>query len=137
MPWSMPRNIICGSTASNPIKFSNHGSLPNSMAPAVDPLSLQVFANLFASIAEEMGVTLQRTSFSPNIKMRRDFSCAVFDADGNLLAQAAHIPVHLGAMPMAMAAVRAKFNLGSGEVVILNDPFAGGTHLPDVSMVSA
>ena len=103
----------------------------------VDPLSLQVFGNLFSSIADEMGVTLQRASFSPNIKMRRDFSCAVFDADGRLLAQAAHIPVHLGAMPMAMRAVRERFDLRPGDVVILNDPYAGGTHLPDVSLVSA
>src|SRR5450759_1772901 len=84
-----------------------------------------------------MGVTLQQASFSPNIKMRRDFSCAVFDANGNLLAQAAHIPVHLGAMPMAMKAVREGFDLRPGDVVILNDPYAGGTHLPDVSFVSA
>jgi N-methylhydantoinase B len=103
----------------------------------VDPLSLQVFANLFSSIADEMGVSLQRSSFSPNIKVRRDFSCALFDAEGNLLAQAAHIPVHLGAMPMAMRAVRDRFDLGPNDTVILNDPFAGGTHLPDISLVSA
>lgn len=103
----------------------------------VDPLSLQVFANLFSAVADEMGVTLQQASHSPNIKMRRDFSCALFDVDGLLLAQAAHIPVHLGAMPAAMRTVRQRFNLGPGDVVILNDPFAGGTHLPDVSLVSA
>lgn len=102
----------------------------------VDPLSLQIFANLFSSVAERMGVTLQRASFSPNIKMRRDFSCALFDADGRLLAQAAHIPVHLGAMPMAMEAVRARFDLRAGDVVIMNDPYQGGTHLPDVSLIS-
>jgi N-methylhydantoinase B len=103
----------------------------------VDPLSLQVFSNLFSSIAEEMGVTLQRASFSPNIKMRRDFSCALFDRHGKLLAQAAHIPVHLGAMPLAMDAVRERFDLGPGDTVIMNDPFCGGTHLPDVSLISA
>ncbi len=103
----------------------------------VDPLSLQVFANLFSSVADEMGVTLQQASFSPNIKMRRDFSCAVFDAEGRLLAQAAHIPVHLGAMPMAMRVVRERYALRPGDVVILNDPYAGGTHLPDISLVSA
>lgn len=103
----------------------------------VDPLSLQVFSNLFSSVAEEMGVTLQRASHSPNIKMRRDFSCAVFDARGRLLAQAAHIPVHLGAMPLAMRAVRDRFDLRPGDVAILNDPYAGGTHLPDVSLVSS
>src|SRR5947209_9074563 len=103
----------------------------------IDALSLQVFANLFSSVAEEMGVTLQRASHSPNIKMRRDFSCAVFDAGGRLLAQAAHIPVHLGAMPMAMGAIRAAMTLAPGDVAILNDPFRGGTHLPDVSLISA
>src|SRR5579872_2330658 len=104
---------------------------------SVDALSLQVFANLFSSVADEMGVTLQRASYSPNIKMRRDFSCALFDADGNLLAQAAHIPVHLGAMPAAMRSVRERFELGPGDTVIMNDPYAGGTHLPDVSLISA
>lgn len=104
---------------------------------AVDPLSLQVFANLLSSVADEMGVTLQQASFSPNIKMRRDFSCALFDSHGRLLAQAAHIPVHLGAMPAAMRAARQQFELKPGDVVILNDPFAGGTHLPDISLVSA
>ncbi|HEX8918432.1 MAG TPA: hydantoinase B/oxoprolinase family protein [Chloroflexota bacterium] len=103
----------------------------------VDPLSLQVFANLFSSVAEEMGTVLQRSSYSPNIKMRRDYSCAVFDLDGRMLAQAAHMPVHLGAMPMAMQAVLGRFDLGPGDVAMLNDPFAGGTHLPDVSLVSA
>lgn len=108
------------------------------MEPApVDALSLQVFANLFSSIAEEMGVTLQQASYSPNIKMRRDFSCALFDAEGRLLAQAAHMPVHLGAMPMAMQAVRERFEVRAGDVVFLNDPYAGGTHLPDISLVSA
>jgi N-methylhydantoinase B len=107
------------------------------VAQGVDPLSLQVFANLFSSIAEQMGATLQRASFSPNIKMRRDFSCALFDADGELLAQAAHIPVHLGAMPLAMQAVRERFSLQPGDAVIMNDPYTGGTHLPDISLVSA
>lgn len=103
----------------------------------VDSLSLGIFANLFSSIAEEMGVTLLRAAFSPNIKTRRDFSCAVFDAQGCLLAQAAHIPVHLGAMPLAMRAVLDRRALQVGDVVILNDPYAGGTHLPDISLVSA
>jgi N-methylhydantoinase B/oxoprolinase/acetone carboxylase alpha subunit len=104
---------------------------------AIDVLSLQVFANLFSSVAEEMGVTLQRASYSPNIKMRRDYSCAIFDAEAQMLAQAAHMPVHLGAMPMAMDAVRARYDLGPGDVAILNDPYEGGTHLPDISLVSA
>lgn len=84
-----------------------------------------------------MGIALQRAAFSPNIKMRRDFSCAVFDDRGLLLAQAAHIPVHLGAMGLAMEAVLNKMELRPGDVAILNDPFAGGTHLPDISLVSA
>jgi N-methylhydantoinase B len=104
----------------------------------VDPISLEVFKNLFASIAEEMGVALVRTSYSPNIKERRDLSCAVFAGAGRLIAQAAHIPVHLGAMPMA---VRAALDLVGedwrpGDVVALNDPYLGGTHLPDITMIS-
>ncbi len=95
------------------------------------------FANLFASIADEMGVVLRRTAYSPNIKERRDFSCALFDAQANMVAQAAHIPVHLGAMPMSVQAVLSRFpTLHPGDVAILNDPYAGGTHLPDITLVS-
>jgi len=104
---------------------------------SVDAISLAVFKNLFASVAEEMGVALQRASFSPNIKERLDFSCAVFDAQARMVAQAAHIPVHLGSMPASVAyALRAFESLRPGDVVILNDPYSGGTHLPDVTMVS-
>jgi len=103
----------------------------------VDAISLAVFENLFASVAEEMGVALQRASFSPNIKERLDFSCAVFDAEGRMAAQAAHIPVHLGSMPASVAyALRAFEAIRPGDVIILNDPYRGGTHLPDVTMVS-
>ncbi len=103
----------------------------------VDAISLAVFRNLFASVAEEMGVTLQRASFSPNIKERLDFSCAVFDAEARMVAQAAHIPVHLGSMPASVAqALQAFDRLDPGDVVVLNDPYHGGTHLPDVTMVS-
>jgi N-methylhydantoinase B len=84
-----------------------------------------------------MGIALQRAAFSPNITMRRDFSCAVFDDGGRLLAQAAHIPVHLGAMGRAMESVLKATSLEPGDVVVMNDPFAGGTHLPDISFVSA
>jgi N-methylhydantoinase B len=102
-----------------------------------DPIRLEIFKHLFASVAEEMGVTLGRTGYSPNIKERLDYSCALFTGDGRLLAQAAHIPVHLGAMP---ASVRAAIDhcapFAPGDVVILNDPYLGGTHLPDVTMVS-
>ena len=103
----------------------------------VDPVELELMRHLFEAAAEEMGITLQRVAFSANIKERRDFSCAVFGADGELLAQAAHIPVHLGSMPASVAAVRQRLGaLHEGDVAIVNDPFAGGTHLPDVTLVS-
>ncbi len=104
---------------------------------SVDAISLEVFRSLFASIAEEMGETLRRASFSPNIKERLDFSCAVFDAQARMVAQAAHIPVHLGSMPASVeTAVRAFDDFHEGDVVVLNDPWGGGTHLPDITMVS-
>ena len=103
----------------------------------VDAISLEVFKNLFASVAEEMGVTLQRASFSPNIRERLDFSCAVFDASARMVAQAAHIPVHLGSMPASVEyAVAAFEDINQGDVIVLNDPYHGGTHLPDITMVS-
>ncbi len=103
----------------------------------VDAISLAVFRNLFASVAEEMGVTLQRASFSPNIKERLDFSSAVFDARARMVAQAAHIPVHLGSMPASVThALQAFHTFEPGDVVVLNDPYHGGTHLPDVTMAS-
>src|SRR3954451_16229854 len=102
-----------------------------------DPIQLELFRNLFEAAAEEMGITLQRVAFSANIKERRDFSCALFSPAGALLAQAAHIPVHLGSMPASVAAVlRALPALQPGDVAILNDPFQGGTHLPDITIVS-
>jgi len=103
----------------------------------LDPVRLSVFNHLFSAVAEEMGVVLGRSSFSPNIKERRDFSCGVFDGEGRLAAQAAHIPVHLGSMPMSVRAALEDLDLGPGDVAVLNDPFRGGTHLPDVTMVSA
>ncbi len=102
----------------------------------VNPILLEVFKNRFSSIAEEMGVTLMRTAFSPNIKERRDFSCAVFDAGGDMIAQAAHIPVHLGSMPLSVKAAVAAVDMVAGDMVILNDPFKGGTHLPDITLVA-
>ncbi len=101
-----------------------------------DPAELAIFNALFASVAEEMGVTLRRTAHSPNIKERRDYSCAVFDRQGRLVAQAAHIPVHLGAMPTSVAAAMPLAPFRPGDLVILNDPYLGGTHLPDITMVS-
>ncbi len=106
---------------------------------AVGAFQVSLFERLFASIAQEMGVTLQRSSFSPNIKERRDFSCAVFDRRGRIIAQAEHIPVHLGAMPMSVAAAIELFGrdeAAPGDLVILNDPYRGGTHLPDITTVS-
>lgn len=101
----------------------------------VDPTRLEIFKNLFHSVAEEMGAGLRRSAFSPNIKERRDYSCAVYDGDGEVLAMGDHMPVHLGSMPASVAAVRRAFALRPGDIAVLNDPFAGGTHLPDVTLV--
>jgi N-methylhydantoinase B len=102
---------------------------------AIDSVTLEVFRNELESVAEEMGQVLIRSAYSPNIKERQDCSTALFDADGRMVAQAEHIPVHLGAMPDAVAAVTAK-DPEPGDAYILNDPFEGGTHLPDVTIVS-
>jgi N-methylhydantoinase B len=102
----------------------------------VDAVELEVFKNIFHSIAEEMGAALRRTAFSPNIKERRDYSCAVFDAAGEVIAMGDHMPVHLGSMPMSVRAAIEKLALGPGDVAMLNDPFAGGTHLPDITLVA-
>jgi 5-oxoprolinase (ATP-hydrolysing) len=105
---------------------------------SAEPVMLEVFNNLFMSIAEQMGVTLANTAHSVNIKERLDFSCALFDADGNLIANAPHVPVHLGSMGKSVETVR-QLNRGSlrpGDVVVLNAPYNGGTHLPDVTVVT-
>ncbi len=105
--------------------------------PNYDPVLLEIMKSLLTAVAEEMGAALGRTAFSPNIKERRDFSCAVFDPAGEMVAQAAHIPVHLGAMPLSVAAALARFpQLADGDIVVLNDPYSGGSHLPDITMVS-
>ncbi len=101
-----------------------------------NPIEFEVFKNLFLSIAEEMGVTLCRTGFSPNIKERLDYSCAVYDAGGNTIAQGDHMPVHLGAMPLSVRAAIDAVDMEPGDIVMLNDPFQGGTHLPDITLVS-
>jgi N-methylhydantoinase B len=101
----------------------------------VDPTRLEIFKNIFHSVAEEMGAALRRSAFSPNIKERRDYSCAVYDADGRVLAMGDHMPVHLGSMPASVTAARAALTLEPGDIALLNDPFAGGTHLPDLTMV--
>jgi len=133
-----------------------------------DPIQLEIFKHLFAAVAEEMGVVLRKASYSPNIKERRDFSCALFDFQGNMIAQAAHIPVHLGSMPLSVLAALERFTeprtssppllhssqaqadilstldnrafrvegLAPGDVIALNDPFRGGTHLPDITLIT-
>jgi N-methylhydantoinase B len=104
--------------------------------PDLDPVALEIANHRLAAIAEEMGVVLGRTALSPNVKERHDYSCAVFDARGGLVAQAAHIPVHLGATPLSVRAAIAAVPMAPDDVVVLNDPFAGGTHLPDVTVVA-
>ena len=101
-----------------------------------DPIELEIFKSLFHSIAEEMGAALRRTAFSPNIKERRDYSCAVFDGAGEVVAMGDHMPVHLGSMPMSVRAAVETLTLNAGDVAILNDPFCGGTHLPDITLVA-
>lgn len=100
-----------------------------------NPVALERYRNLFSSIAEEMGTVLQRTGYSPNIKERRDFSCAVFDSRGEMAAQAAHLPVHLGSTPQSVKAAMHEVTMRDGDCVILNDPYRGGTHLPDITLV--
>lgn len=103
---------------------------------ARDPIETEIFKNIFHSIAEEMGAALRRTAFSPNIKERRDYSCAVFDSGGEVIAMGDHMPVHLGSMPMSVRAVLESSGLEPGHVAMLNDPFRGGTHLPDITLVA-
>jgi N-methylhydantoinase B len=98
-------------------------------------LELTIFAKLFAAVAEEMGIVLRRSAFSPNIKERRDYSCALCTGAGELLAQAAHIPVHLGALPRTLARVLPEYPMAPGDVLLLNDPYWGGTHLPDLTLI--
>jgi len=103
----------------------------------VNPISLEVFRSALTAIAEEMGAVLTRSSYSPNIKERRDFSCALFDQQGRLVAQAAHIPVHLGSMPDSVASALNTFDRFSpGDIIALNDPYLGGTHLPDITVIA-
>ncbi len=101
-----------------------------------DPVEVEIFKNLYHSIAEEMGAALRRTAFSANIKERRDYSCAVFDSRGQVIAMGDHMPVHLGSMPMSVQAAIDAGPMGPGDVVMLNDPFQGGTHLPDITLVA-
>lgn len=102
-----------------------------------DTIALSLFASRIAAVCDEMGAVLQRTAFSPNIRDRLDFSCAVFDARGELCAQAAHIPVHLGSMAYAMRDIVGNIAWSPDDMIILNDPYLGGTHLPDVTLIAA
>src|SRR5256885_14917714 len=102
----------------------------------LDAVGVEVMGHAFASGAEEMGLVLIRSAVSPNIRERRDCSAALFDAAGEMIAQAAHIPVHLGAMHESVAAVRA-LDPGPGDIFILNDPYMGGSHLPDITLIGA
>ncbi len=102
----------------------------------MDNIELSLFSRRISAVCDEMGAVLQRAAFSPNIKDRLDYSCAVFDAEGGLCAQAAHIPVHLGSMAYAMKSIVSEQNWAIGDMLILNDPYLGGTHLPDVTLIS-
>ena len=110
----------------------------DAVGTAADPIMLEVFNNLFMSVAEQMGVTLQNTAYSVNIKERLDFSCALFNAEGSLVANAPHVPVHLGSMGASVKSVinANKGNIRPGNVYVLNAPYAGGTHLPDVTVIT-
>ncbi|MBV9436531.1 MAG: hydantoinase B/oxoprolinase family protein, partial [Acidobacteria bacterium] len=101
-----------------------------------DPVELEIFREIFHSIAEEMGASLRRSAFSPNIRERRDYSCAVFDSEAQVIAMGDHMPVHLGSMPMSVRAAIERLSLADGDVAMVNDPFAGGTHLPDITLVA-
>ena len=102
----------------------------------MNAIELSLFASQITAICDEMGAVLRRAAFSTNIKDRLDFSCAVFDPDGRLCAQAAHIPVHLGSMAYAMQGLVEQIDWAPDDMVIVNDPYLGGTHLPDITMVA-
>ena len=126
--------------AKNHVILDRVEALPRRVAVGTeaDPVMLEVFNNLYMSIAEQMGVTLQNTSYSANIKERLDFSCAVFDSDGGLVANAPHVPVHLGSMGESVRTVieRRRATVRPGDVFMLNDPYNGGTHLPDITVIT-
>jgi N-methylhydantoinase B len=102
----------------------------------MNAIELNLFSSRIEAVCDEMGAVLRRTAFSPNIRDRLDFSCAIFDANGELCAQAAHIPVHLGSMAYAMGGIVSRIEWRGGEMVVVNDPFLGGTHLPDVTVIA-
>ena len=106
------------------------------MPERLHPIKLEIYRNLYTSIAEEMGTNLRRTAYSPNIKERRDYSCALFDGLGEVVAMGDHMPVHLGSMPLSVRAAIQASPLSPGDIVFLNDPYSGGTHLPDVTVIA-
>jgi 5-oxoprolinase (ATP-hydrolysing) len=136
-PWSNPAGRPCSPP---PARSSWHACAARHAARhrhRADPVMLEVFNNLFMNIAEQMGLRLQNTAYSVNIKERLDFSCALFDADGELIANAPHMPVHLGSMSESIRTVIARNPvMQPGDVYVLNDPYHGGTHLPDVTVVT-
>ena len=102
----------------------------------MNPITLEILKNTFTAIPEEMGAVLKRTAYSPNIKERLDASCAIFDAESRMLAQAEHIPVHLGAMPLTVEFALLHFSeLNEGDQIVVNDPYHGGSHLPDITLI--
>src|SRR5258708_40243362 len=113
-----------------PISEARVQAAVESGTTSVDPIELAVFKSATHSITEEIGAALRRASFSPNIKERRDYSCAVFDGHGQVIAMADHMPVHLGSMPISVRAAIEPMELSAGDLAILNDPYAGATHLP-------
>ncbi|MEE9356553.1 MAG: hydantoinase B/oxoprolinase family protein [Methylococcaceae bacterium] len=129
-----------GLNAKNHIIMKRVEALPiqHAIGTHADPVMLEIFNNLFMSIAEQMGVTLQNTAYSANIKERLDFSCAIFDHSGNLIANAPHVPVHLGSMSESVRVIidHRKDSLRPGDAFMLNDPYNGGTHLPDITVVT-
>src|ERR1700694_1152623 len=128
-----PRKVASGALAKNRQLFSGRRRVQGMKH---DPIELELFRHLLVSIAEEMGAVLRKTSYSANIKERRDYSCAVYDAEGETVAMGDHMPGHLGAMPLSVRHATQAFDLQPGDVAILNDPFRGGTHLPDITAVS-
>ncbi|WP_415243604.1 hydantoinase B/oxoprolinase family protein [Zhongshania sp.] len=125
-----------GNIRDNEIFLPRWNSIMDASPTELDAVKLGLFVSRLESVCEEMGAVLQRAAFSPNIKDRLDFSCAIFDARGELCAQAAHIPVHLGSMAYAMADIVSACEWHAGDMVVVNDPFLGGTHLPDVTVIA-
>ncbi len=132
-PWLVPDRASVATAGSSP---ASADEVRNRLKRRTNSVDLEIFRNLFVSIADEMGAVLRKTAFSANIKERRDYSCAVYGCAGETIAMGDHMPVHLGAMPLSVQHALAAFRLGPGDVAIVNDPFRGGTHLPDITAVS-